>query len=183
MTNEWTDAPWPARRTRARWRHAWETYGAGDVLVLAHGMAAATRLVPKSAGLRRFRVITWDQRGFGRSSNTTEKGQARQRHQICRRCRHLGVVRTSSGGWTVLTFALAHPIASTRWSSRQSEAFEPARGGISRVRRTNLGCAAARSLAPDRHPPSARNQRGDPARSLPGRSSRSAAPQSIPCNC
>lgn len=121
MANEWTsDAPARGPRgelAREGERIAWETYGEGDALVLTHGLggshASWFQQVPVFA--RRFRVITWDQRGFGRSTNTTDKaGPASAAQDLAALLDHLDVDRAhvvgqSMGGWTVMAFALAHP--------------------------------------------------------------------------
>ncbi|NDL59308.1 alpha/beta fold hydrolase [Phytoactinopolyspora sp. XMNu-373] len=94
-----------------------EAAGSGPPLVLAHGLGGNGLVwfqqLPHFAG--RFRVITWDQRGFGRSSNLA--GQAGPRTSVTDQLAlldHLGVenahfIGQSLGGWVVLGVALAAP--------------------------------------------------------------------------
>jgi len=95
----------------------YETAGRGDAVVLCHGAGGNHvvwyQQVPVLA--RSFRVITWDQRGFGRSSNESESGGPSVAVADLRRVLdHLGVDRAhvigqSMGGWTALGFAVADP--------------------------------------------------------------------------
>ena len=97
----------------------WECAGDGDAsaLVLCHGAggnhAVWYQQVPVFAETRR--VLTWDHRGFGRS--TARKGpttpalavgdlEALLDHLEIERC---DVVGQSMGGWTALGFAVANP--------------------------------------------------------------------------
>lgn len=94
-----------------------ETAGAGPDLVLSHGLGGNTAVwfqqVPYFA--RSYRVISWDQRGFGRSSNTTGRpGPASAVSDLLALLDHLGVERAalvgqSMGGWAVLGATLAAP--------------------------------------------------------------------------
>ncbi len=95
----------------------WESAGEGEALVLCHGAggnhAVWYQQVPTFAATRR--VVTWDHRGFGRSTarkgpNTPEHG-ARDLEALLD---HLGIERCdavgqSMGGWTVLRFATESP--------------------------------------------------------------------------
>ncbi len=119
--SEWiSDAPVRGPRgelVREGERIAFESYGEGSALVLTHGLggshASWFQQVPVFA--RRFRVLTFDQRGFGRSTNQTGKaGPASAAGDLAAlldqqgiECAHL--VGQSMGGWTVMAFALAHP--------------------------------------------------------------------------
>jgi pimeloyl-ACP methyl ester carboxylesterase len=96
-----------------------ETAGSGPPLVLAHGLGGNGivwfQQVPYFAG--HYRVIIWDQRGFGRSSNHT--GRAGPRTSIADQLAlldHLGVetahlVGQSLGGWVVLGAAVTDRLA------------------------------------------------------------------------
>jgi 3-oxoadipate enol-lactonase len=94
-----------------------ETAGTGQPLVLAHGLGGNAvvwfQQVPYFAG--RYQVITWDQRGFGRSSN--HAGDAGPRTSVTDQLAlldHLGIekahlVGQSLGGWVALGAALHNP--------------------------------------------------------------------------
>jgi 2-succinyl-6-hydroxy-2,4-cyclohexadiene-1-carboxylate synthase len=94
-----------------------ECVGDGDPLVLCHGAGGNHAIwwqqVPVFA--RRLRVVTWDQRGFGRSSDRArESGPAAAVRDLRALLAHLGIERMhlvgqSMGGWTALGFALAAP--------------------------------------------------------------------------
>ena len=94
-----------------------EACGRGEPVVLCHGAGGNHALwyqqVP--ALVSRYRVITWDQRGFGRSSNRGEESGPRTAvRDLALLLDHLGVERAhlvgqSMGGWAILGFALAHP--------------------------------------------------------------------------
>ncbi len=95
----------------------YESVGTGDALVLSHGLGGNHAIwyqqVPEFA--KRYRVITWDQRGFGRSTNTkNETGPAVAGDDLRAVLDHLHINRAhlvgqSMGGWAVMGFALAHP--------------------------------------------------------------------------
>jgi pimeloyl-ACP methyl ester carboxylesterase len=95
----------------------YETVGAGDVVVLNHGLGGNHAIwyqqVPVLA--ERFQVVTWDQRGFGRSTNAKgENSPAAAASDLAAVLDHLGIERAhlvgqSMGGWVVMGFALAHP--------------------------------------------------------------------------
>ncbi|AYY12760.1 alpha/beta hydrolase [Actinobacteria bacterium YIM 96077] len=95
----------------------YETAGTGTPLVLAHGLGGNAvvwfQQLPHFAG--RYRVITWDQRGFGRSSNDNGRaGPQTSVHDQLALLDHLDVdtahlVGQSLGGWAVLGAALAAP--------------------------------------------------------------------------
>jgi len=95
----------------------WESVGSGDAVVLSHGAggnhAVWFQQVPAFARFRR--VITWDQRGFGRS---TARGgpttPALAAADLVALLDHLGVgsvdlVGQSLGGWSVLRATLDAP--------------------------------------------------------------------------
>ena len=95
-----------------------ETFGAPDapILVLGHGAGGNHGIwfqqVPAFA--RDYRVVTWDQRGFGLSTN--DHGHANPRTatgDLLAILDHLGVERAhvvgqSMGGWAALGLAVAH---------------------------------------------------------------------------
>ncbi len=95
----------------------YESVGAGPALVLTHGAggnhAVWFQQVPVFARTRR--VISWDQRGFGRSTARGGANSAeRAAGDLAALLDHLGVTRAdlvgqSMGGWAVLGFALAQP--------------------------------------------------------------------------
>lgn len=95
----------------------YESAGEGEALVLSHGLGGNHAIwyqqVPVFA--QHYRVITWDQRGFGRSTNTrNESGPAAAADDLRALLDHLDVDRAhlvgqSMGGWAVMGFALAHP--------------------------------------------------------------------------
>lgn len=94
-----------------------ESWGSGETVVLSHGMGGNHAIwyqqVPALA--TRYRVVTWDQRGFGRSTAATghigpepsirDLGRLLDRLEAERA--HL--IGQSMGGWPSLGFALAHP--------------------------------------------------------------------------
>jgi 3-oxoadipate enol-lactonase len=97
---------------------AYEVCGDGPaVIVLSHGLggnhAVWFQQVPFLA--ETFRVVTWDQRGFGASTNRAgESGPAAAVTDLGNLLDHLGIERAhlvgqSMGGWAVLGYALARP--------------------------------------------------------------------------
>jgi len=100
----------------------WELISSGDgddrpAVVLAHGAggshAAWYQQVPALAP--RFRVVTWDSRGFGNSTNRTDAPSAPAAGaDLAAVLDHLGIDRAhlvsqSMGGWHISAFALDHP--------------------------------------------------------------------------
>jgi reactive intermediate/imine deaminase len=93
-----------------------ESVGEGESLVLCHGAggnhAVWYQQVPVFARTRR--VITWDHRGFGRSTDSTgESGPDLSVRDLAAILDHLRVDRVdlvgqSMGGWTALGFTLEH---------------------------------------------------------------------------
>lgn len=95
-----------------------ESWGSGDeAVVLSHGMGGNHAIwyqqVPVLAG--EFRVVTWDQRGFGRSTNLTDDpGPVSSVADLAAILDHLDIeqahlVGQSMGGWAAVGFALDHP--------------------------------------------------------------------------
>jgi 2-succinyl-6-hydroxy-2,4-cyclohexadiene-1-carboxylate synthase len=94
-----------------------ESVGEGEPLVLCHGAggnhAVWYQQVPVFARTRR--VVTWDHRGFGRSTDSGgESGPDLAVRDLAAILDHLRVDRTdlvgqSMGGWTALGYALEHP--------------------------------------------------------------------------
>lgn len=92
----------------------YETAGTGPDLVLCHGLGGNTAVwyqqVPHFA--QKYRVISWDQRGFGRSTNTSgQAGPASAVDDVQALLDHLGVTRAaivgqSMGGWAALGVTL-----------------------------------------------------------------------------
>lgn len=105
----------------------YEDIGDGPALVLCHGLggngAVWYRQVPVFA--RDFRVVVWDQRGFGRSTNRHGRaGPVAAAADLGALLDHLEIARThlvgqSMGGWAVLGAALARPdrVASLTFSA------------------------------------------------------------------
>ena len=94
-----------------------EVCGKGEHVVLCHGAGGNHALwyqqVP--ALVSQYRVIVWDQRGFGRSTNHTEKsGPQAAVRDLGALLDSLDVERAhlvgqSMGGWAILGYALEHP--------------------------------------------------------------------------
>jgi pimeloyl-ACP methyl ester carboxylesterase len=94
-----------------------ESVGAGETVVLSHGgggnHAIWYQQVPVLA--QEYRVVTWDQRGFGRSSDQNrQSGPATAVEDLRALLDHLDVDRAhlvgqSMGGWAVMGFALKYP--------------------------------------------------------------------------
>jgi len=95
----------------------YETVGAGEPLVLSHGLGGNHAIwyqqIPVFAA--NYQIVTWDQRGFGRSSDTQrQSGPATAVEDLKAVLDHLKIqqahlVGQSMGGWAVLGFALKHP--------------------------------------------------------------------------
>lgn len=94
-----------------------ETAGNGPDLVLSHGLGgnAAVWYQQLPYFAQRYRVITWDQRGFGRSSNQgMQHGPESAVQDLLQILDMLGVESThlvgqSMGGWVTTGVALAAP--------------------------------------------------------------------------
>jgi 3-oxoadipate enol-lactonase len=94
-----------------------ECWGDGEAVLFSHGMGGNHAIwyqqVPFFA--RRYRVVTWDQRGFGLStSRSGDIGPEPSIRDIEGLLDHLEVDRAyligqSMGGWATLGFAQAHP--------------------------------------------------------------------------
>lgn len=94
-----------------------ESWGSGETVVLSHGMGGNHAIwyqqVPALA--EHYQVVTWDQRGFGRSTAASgEMGPGPSVGDIGRILDHLDVeqahiVGQSMGGWASLGFALECP--------------------------------------------------------------------------
>ena len=95
-----------------------ESTGSGDAVVLSHGAGGNTGIwmyqTPVLA--TKYRVITWDQRGWGRSTN--ESGQVGDPTTAVADLKALldllgiekaHLVGQSMGGWAVADFAIAYP--------------------------------------------------------------------------
>lgn len=94
-----------------------ESWGAGDTVVLTHGMGGnhAIWYQQVAALAADHQVIIWDQRGFGRSTNVTGRyGPEPSVRDVAAILNELEVERAhlvgqSMGGWASLGFALADP--------------------------------------------------------------------------
>ncbi len=125
----------------------WESVGSGDALVLSHGAGGnhAIWFQQVAALARHRRVITWDHRGFGRSTavgGATTPSLASADLQAL--LDHLGVNQTdlvgqSMGGWTCLRAALDAPARVRRLVLSNTP------GGI----QTDALTAAFRAIRPD----------------------------------
>lgn len=95
----------------------YETAGQGETIVLCHGLggnhAVWFQQVPILA--RSHRVVVWDQRGFGRSTNRSgDVSPAAAVSDLKALMDHLDIQQAhlagqSMGGWTIVGFALAYP--------------------------------------------------------------------------
>lgn len=95
----------------------YESHGEGPAVVFAHGLGGSHlswwQQVPPLS--KRYRCITIDHRGFGRSPDVPNgPGRKAFAEDLRQLLDHLGVedaylVGQSMGGWTVLAFALADP--------------------------------------------------------------------------
>ncbi len=122
----WRSAAAPAARPIARAtgfvesggeRVYYEVHGEGDPVVLCHGAGgnhvAWYLQVPELA--REHRVVSWDQRGFGRTTNRADQPTpANAVADLIALLDHLGIARAhvigqSMGGWAALGVALAQP--------------------------------------------------------------------------
>ena len=94
-----------------------ETFGQGEAIVFTHGLGGNHAIwyqqVPEFA--RYFRVVTWDQRGFGRSSNGANRaGPDAAVSDLKALLDYLDIDRAhlvgqSMGGWAALGLALQNP--------------------------------------------------------------------------
>ncbi len=95
----------------------YEVAGQGEPVVFCHGAGGnhANWYQQVPAFVTQYRVVTWDHRGFGRSTDHAETSGPRAAvSDLTALLDHLGVDRThlvgqSMGGWTILGFALEHP--------------------------------------------------------------------------
>ena len=94
-----------------------ESWGSGEAVVLTHGMGGNHAIwyqqIPALAA--HYRVVTWDQRGFGRSTEVTGAiGPEPSVEDLATILDHLEIDRAhlvgqSMGGWPSLGFAIARP--------------------------------------------------------------------------
>lgn len=96
----------------------YEAWGDGDeTVVLGHGMGGSHAVWYQQVAFLSawYRVVTWDQRGFGRSTAVgNEVGPGPAVEDMMALFEHLGideahVVGQSMGGWSALGFAIEHP--------------------------------------------------------------------------
>ena len=95
----------------------YESVGEGDPVVFGHGLGGNHAVWYQQAPVfgRDYRMITWDQRGFGRSTNSADKASpASAVADLKALLDHLEIdeahlVGQSMGGWAVLGFALQYP--------------------------------------------------------------------------
>jgi pimeloyl-ACP methyl ester carboxylesterase len=95
-----------------------ESWGDEDeAVVLAHGLGGSHAVWYQQVPylVQRYRVVTWDQRGFGRSTNNSgDIGPRPAVEDLLRLLDHLEVDRAhivgqSMGGWSALGFTIDHP--------------------------------------------------------------------------
>lgn len=94
----------------------YEAVGAGEPIVLIHGNAGDLRHWDRQVGAlaERFRVIRYDVRGFGRSSDPVENGTYSNFGDVVAVLDHLDISRAHVMGWSMgsgiaFDFALTHP--------------------------------------------------------------------------
>jgi pimeloyl-ACP methyl ester carboxylesterase len=95
----------------------YEVAGQGETIVFCHGAGGnhANWYQQVPAFVPRYRVVTWDHRGFGRSTDSAQtSGPKAAVSDLTALLDHLGVDRAhlvgqSMGGWTILGFTLRHP--------------------------------------------------------------------------
>lgn len=154
-----------------RSRLYYESYGAGPALLLAHGVggnhASWFNQVPTFA--QRHRVVVFDHRGFGNSSDAEEAGRAAFVDDLRSLLDALGIERTvligqSMGGGTCLGFTCRHPhrvralvLADTLIALALPEELRPCMAEVEA--RTRDLSQAERVLGP-------RTRREDPERTL-----------------
>ena len=89
----------------------------GDAVLLGHGLGGshATWYQQVASLSAHYRVVTWDQRGFGNSTRSSDEiGPVTAVHDMERVLNHLSIDRAhivgqSMGGWSALGFAIDHP--------------------------------------------------------------------------
>lgn len=137
----------------------WELAGEEGLptLALCHGAGGNHgswfQQVPHFAD--RYRVLTWDHRGFGMSSDRAERsGPAVAAGDLAALLDHIGapdahLVGQSMGGWTVLGFALRFPGRARSLTLADSLAGCPVPGWLERsaVRRPDGGVMLGRHIA------------------------------------
>lgn len=94
----------------------YEDQGEGPAIVLAHGIGGnhASWFQQVGAFAKSYRVVTFDHRGFGRSTDTENAGRGAFVSDLLALLDHLGIdqavlVGQSMGGGTCVSFAHAHP--------------------------------------------------------------------------
>lgn len=95
----------------------YETYGEGDTVVFSHGLGGNHAIWYQQVYefAKRYRVVTWDQRGFGLSTNLNgTAGPEAASRDLKALLDHLEIEQThligqSMGGWTTMGFVLENP--------------------------------------------------------------------------
>jgi 3-oxoadipate enol-lactonase len=94
----------------------YEEHGEGEALVLAHGMGGNHAIWFRQIAVfaRSYRVIVFDHRGFGLSSDPQQRGRSAHVEDLAALLDHLGIARAalvgqSMGGGTCVGFAARHP--------------------------------------------------------------------------
>jgi pimeloyl-ACP methyl ester carboxylesterase len=131
---------------------------ADDTVILGHGMGGSHAVWYQQVAFlaSRYRVVTWDQRGFGRSTRITgDIGPVPSVGDMARLLDHLDIdqghiVGQSMGGWSALGFAIDHPdrVISLILADTTAGIFTP------RIRQTlgDYGRAMAAGPPPDQLP-------------------------------
>lgn len=94
-----------------------ESVGTGETVVLSHGNGGTHAVWFQQVVVlgQKYGVVTWDQRGYGRSTNVNKQaGPERAVEDLRALLDHLGIssahlVGQSMGGWAVMGFALKYP--------------------------------------------------------------------------
>ena len=95
-----------------------QSTGSGEAVVLSHGAGGSHAIWMHQTPVlaEQYRVVTWDQRGWGKSTNVAGLAgdQNTAIEDLRRLMDHLGidkahVIGQSMGGWVVAGFALRHP--------------------------------------------------------------------------
>lgn len=87
-----------------------------ETVILGHGLGGSHAVWYQQVVYlaQQYRVVTWDQRGFGRSTRHGDVGPVPAASDLRAVLDHLGVqqahvIGQSMGGWSALGFAIAHP--------------------------------------------------------------------------
>ena len=139
----------------------YEVCGTGPDLVLCHGAGGNHAVWFQQVAwfaARGRRVTSWDQRGFGRSTDhAKEAGPAAAAADLLGLLDHLEIARAdlvgqSMGGWAALGFALAEPERVRRLVLADTLGGAAPEGLAAQIRRIATGAAAAPAAQLGLHP-------------------------------